>query len=49
LRNLLLSVGHDVRDCSSPGDFWASDEPILVNRLILDIRMPVVGGFDLKR
>lgn len=49
LRNLLRSVGYDVRDYSSPRDFLDSADPDRVNCLILDVRMPVVGGFDLQR
>ncbi len=48
LRNLLRSVGYDVRDYNSPQDFLAVADLNRVNCLILDVRMPVVGGFDLQ-
>lgn len=48
LRNLLRSVGYDVRDYSSPQEFLAAPDLNRVNCLILDVRMPVVGGFDLQ-
>lgn len=49
LRNLLRSIGYDVRDYSSPRDFLAAADLDGVNCLILDVRMPVVGGFDLQQ
>jgi FixJ family two-component response regulator len=48
LRNLLRSVGYDVRDYGSPQEFLAGADLNRVNCLILDVRMPVVGGFDLQ-
>ena len=48
LRNLLRSVGYDVRVYNSPKDFLAAADLNRVNCLILDVRMPVVGGFDLQ-
>jgi FixJ family two-component response regulator len=48
LRNLLRSVGYDVRDYGSPQEFLAATDLNRVNCLILDVRMPVVGGFDLQ-
>lgn len=48
LRNLLRSVGYDVRDYGSPQEFLAGTDLNRVNCLILDVRMPVVGGFDLQ-
>ncbi|NUB45918.1 response regulator transcription factor [Fertoebacter nigrum] len=48
LSNLLRSVGYEVRGYGSSQAFLASDETHLFNCLILDVRMPVEGGFDLQ-
>lgn len=48
LRNLLRSVGYEVRDYRSSQEFLAAPEPGRVNCLVLDVRMPLAGGFDLQ-
>lgn len=48
LRNLLRSVGYDVCDYGSAREFLVSAERHRINCLILDVRMPVAGGFDLQ-
>jgi len=48
LRNLLRSVGYEVCDYSSSREFLLSADRHGINCLILDVRMPVAGGFDLQ-
>ncbi|MCW0182093.1 response regulator transcription factor [Zavarzinia sp.] len=49
LRFLLESVGSDLRCCSSAAEFLDSYDPRRPGCLVLDVRMPMMGGFDLQK
>ena len=49
LRFLLESVGSDLRCCSSAAEFLDIYDPRRPGCLVLDVRMPMMGGFDLQK
>jgi FixJ family two-component response regulator len=49
LESLLKSLGHSVKTFSSAEDFLNSEAPTKTDCLILDVRMPGMGGPDLQR
>ena len=49
LESLLKSLGHTVESFSSAEDFLNSEAVAKTNCLILDIRMPGMGGRELQR
>lgn len=49
LRFLLESVGADLRCCSSAAEFLDMYDPRRAGCLVLDVRMPMMGGFDLQK
>ena len=49
LESLLKSLGHSVKKFSSAEDFLNSEAPAKTDCLILDVRMPGMGGPELQR
>ncbi|MFG1478798.1 response regulator [Xanthobacter sp. V4C-4] len=49
LRFLLESVGCDLRACASAGAFLEVYDPRRPGCVVLDVRMPLMGGFDLQK
>ncbi len=49
LRFLLESVSCNLCSCSSAADFFEAYEPDRPGCMLLDVRMPMMGGFDLQR
>ena len=48
LRWLLESVGHEVKTCANGQEFLANADPAAPGCVLLDIRMPYMGGFELQ-
>ncbi|PWR25211.1 response regulator transcription factor [Zavarzinia aquatilis] len=49
LRFLLESVGCDLRTCAGAAEFLDTYDPRRPGCLVLDVRMPMMGGFDLQK
>lgn len=49
LRRLMKSVGHDVRTFASAKDFWNQGGQNVPGCLVLDVRMPGMGGLELQK
>jgi FixJ family two-component response regulator len=49
LKNLLRSVGIEAELFASANDFLDADRPDIPSCLILDVRLPGMGGLDLQR
>ncbi|MFG1419309.1 response regulator [Xanthobacter sp. V0B-10] len=49
LRFLLESVGCDLRVCAAAAEFLDAYDPHRPGCLVLDVRMPLMGGFDLQK
>lgn len=49
LKNLLRSVGLNVKTFSAAGEFMSSERPDAPGCLVLDVRLPGISGLDLQR
>lgn len=49
LKNLLRSVGLNVKTFSAAGEFMSSERPDTPGCLVLDVRLPGISGLDLQR
>jgi len=49
VRRLLVSAGYDVEEFASAVDFLAAVPPTTPGVLVLDVRMPDLGGLELQR
>ena len=48
LRRLIASAGFHVRAFSDAASYMTSPPPVLPGCLVLDVRMPMVSGFELQ-
>jgi FixJ family two-component response regulator len=48
LRRLMTAAGYDVRTFSDAASYMTSPTPAVPGCLVLDVRMPLVSGFELQ-
>jgi FixJ family two-component response regulator len=48
LRRLIAAAGYDVRTFSDAASYMTSPPPAVPGCLVLDVRMPLVSGFELQ-